>query len=617
MRRYLPDRIGIRSRMAITLALVFSFGILTIGIMLLLLIRPVFDRIEKEETSTYVARVVNATDQRLTLLENLSRSHAHQPATIEFLSESSTEASGPRLRMDVLDNFELSGVLIQRISDNHTWGVFFDKKPDRVTFSADSVINQIPRDFLKPVMSENEKMVKGIVRMAGQPMQIAVSPVFSPDQPDRKLGYVVVFARIDRALMTSIAENLELIIEPFEDHGGHPMHGFIQSDEDRNWIAETARFSIDLLNDTTDEFLHTGVHLKDFRGEQVYSIEVLLPRTTRMVGYAALWYVFSAIAFVAFVCLIASLFTIEQFVIEPLQAFETRVRDIEEDKVGGPMVNLERQDELGDLARAFDKLLTTLEVQSEELKREKLRAEEANLAKSQFLTNMSHEIRTPLHAIIGFAEVISKGLSNGLAEDDQKQYTDLIFSSGHHLLEIINTILDLSRIEAGRFAINEADTDIKMQVDQVMSVMSIQAQDKSVTLTTEDLDEMPLIYVDTKCLRQILLNLISNAIKFTDAGGKITVRGRVCDESVWLEVADTGVGISDDHLELILEPFEQVEDVLTRSQDGTGLGLAIVKNMVDMHQAELKIISKLGEGSRFSVGFPRWRADMLVGKTTS
>jgi two-component system cell cycle sensor histidine kinase PleC len=234
---------------------------------------------------------------------------------------------------------------------------------------------------------------------------------------------------------------------------------------------------------------------------------------------------------------------------------------------------------------------------------EKTRAEEANQAKSKFLANMSHELRTPLNAIIGFSEIMESGMFGPLGAEKYHEYCGDIRGSGQYLLEVINDILDMSKIEAGRLRLDFEDLRLDTLLNDAMRVVVARAEDKELELTARISPQLRL-RADRRALKQVALNLLSNAIKFTPVGGRIIVRGRATSHSIVLSIADTGIGIARDALARLGRPFEQVESQLTKSHQGSGLGLAISKSLVELHGGRMRIRSTLGKGTVVIVRLP-------------
>ena len=234
---------------------------------------------------------------------------------------------------------------------------------------------------------------------------------------------------------------------------------------------------------------------------------------------------------------------------------------------------------------------------------EKTRAEEANAAKSKFLANMSHELRTPLNAIIGFSEIMESGMFGPLGAEKYTEYSRDIRESGEYLLDVINDILDMSKIEAGGIRLTPEVVALEPVLADCLRVVSTRAGEKQLKLDAK-VDSDIELNADRRSLKQIALNLLSNAVKFTPDGGAVTVRGRRRGGKVTIVIADNGIGIPRDALRKLGRPFEQVESQLTKRHQGSGLGLAIAKSLVEMHGGVMRIRSKLGQGTMVVVRLP-------------
>ncbi|HXZ02905.1 MAG TPA: HAMP domain-containing sensor histidine kinase [Stellaceae bacterium] len=235
-------------------------------------------------------------------------------------------------------------------------------------------------------------------------------------------------------------------------------------------------------------------------------------------------------------------------------------------------------------------------------------AQAASKAKSDFIANMSHELRTPLNAVIGFSEIIKAQHFGAATSARYVEYATLIHSSGLHLLEIINDILDLSKIEAGRFELREEQVELGEVVKTSMMLMSDRAEESGITVAASVPSPSPVIRGDERAIRQMLLNLLSNAVKFTPIGGNVHVG--VCRDAaggILLTVKDTGIGMSPGDIPKAMQPFGQLGDVHTRSRPGTGLGLPIVKSLVEMHDGKFQLSSGVGLGTLAEISFPARR----------
>lgn len=238
----------------------------------------------------------------------------------------------------------------------------------------------------------------------------------------------------------------------------------------------------------------------------------------------------------------------------------------------------------------------------------KEQADAANMAKSTFLANMSHELRTPLNAIIGFSEMILKETYGPLGNAKYSEYQGDILSSANHLLEIINEVLDMSKIEAGRIELDEDNVDIKGLIASVSRMMASRAFDRRITILQDVQDNLPNLYSDPRLMRQILINLLTNAIKFSESGDTISLGAHMLDDGrMQITVFDEGVGIPKDKISEAMEPFGQVTDGPGYASQGTGLGLPLAKAMAELHDGTLSLESDLGQGARVFVNFPARR----------
>jgi two-component system cell cycle sensor histidine kinase PleC len=273
---------------------------------------------------------------------------------------------------------------------------------------------------------------------------------------------------------------------------------------------------------------------------------------------------------------------------------QDEARRLNEAQLRDAVENLERsQAQLAELARKYEA--------------EKIRAEGANKAKSEFLANMSHELRTPLNAINGFSEIMVGEMFGPLGDKRYAEYAQDILSSGQHLLALINDILDMSKIEAGKMNLRFEPLNLDEVVEDAVRLIQNRAEAAGLSLTVK-LPELPEVEADYRAVKQILLNLLSNAVKFTPTGGAVQVVGELrrdpLGERVRISVKDTGIGIAAADLDRLAKPFEQIENQHSKTQQGTGLGLALTKSLVELHEGTLEIQSTPGKGTTVSFLLP-------------
>ncbi|MCH9052698.1 MAG: HAMP domain-containing protein [Proteobacteria bacterium] len=286
----------------------------------------------------------------------------------------------------------------------------------------------------------------------------------------------------------------------------------------------------------------------------------------------------------------------EEALRESREALQGRVADLEE-----AQLKLERQG--SDLVRLAD-----------DLKLARDEAENANRSKSEFLANMSHELRTPLNAIMGFSEIIEKQIHGPVGSDKYRDYAIDINGAGRHLLDLINDILDLSKIESGKAELHEEDIDVAALLGSVQTLVRSHAHDDDIALEFDTAEGLPALRADARKLKQILVNLLSNAIKFTKAGGKVALRAWCREDSGYVfQIADSGIGIAFEDIPKALAPFHQIDSALNRKYEGTGLGLPLTKSLVELHGGSLDLQSEVGKGTTVTVRFPANRIVAAAG----
>jgi signal transduction histidine kinase len=286
-------------------------------------------------------------------------------------------------------------------------------------------------------------------------------------------------------------------------------------------------------------------------------------------------------------------------IVGPVRRMQTRLAAIASGDFSSH-VQVSNRDELGSLAANLNRM-------NDELGRLYDELEAASRHKSEFLATMSHELRTPLNAIIGFSQVLKQQMYGPLNER-QAEYVDDVLSSGQHLLNLINDILDLAKVEAGRMELQPSTFELPELLENAASMVRERATRQGTGLTVTMDGSVGAMEGDERKVKQILFNLLSNAVKFTPSGGKVTLAARAADEQVVISVHDTGVGISAEDQEKIFEEFYQVGN--SRTQEGTGLGLALTRRLVELHHGRLTVESESGVGSTFTATLPLHQAEV-------
>ncbi|MBA6413761.1 HAMP domain-containing histidine kinase [Parahaliea sp. F7430] len=376
-----------------------------------------------------------------------------------------------------------------------------------------------------------------------------------------------------------------------------------------DWLAfyrnyNDLEFKVDI--DDPIPFLEANQRLKELEQRQAF---IAVQRANIIDRTIALTDRITVIGFVASIFLTATLgFFLVRYANRSLKRLKTGTRRIGSGDLNYRIENIEDKGELGDLAKAFNDMSDKLRNAINDVRQAKESADEANAAKSIFLANVSHELRTPLNAIIGYSEMLQDELEDGTEIDRAQFQNDLekIVLSGRQLLSLINDILDLSKIETGKMSLYCEDFSPTEVLQQVCDSMEPLLKERGNSLHLEGLEQVPTLYNDATKFRQIFLNLLSNASKFTD-GGDIKLSARAAKgRPGWLEfkVSDNGIGMSQEQQAKVFDAFVQADSSTSANYGGTGLGLAICRDYCNLMGGSITVSSKPGEGSSFTVALP-------------
>lgn len=276
--------------------------------------------------------------------------------------------------------------------------------------------------------------------------------------------------------------------------------------------------------------------------------------------------------------------------------------------LGGAVLKHQVNVRTGELRRINQEMERRITKRTEELAAAMEKAQAADRIKSAFLATMSHELRTPLNSIIGFTGIMLQGLAGPLNTEQHKQMS-MVQNSARHLLALINDVLDISKIEAGQLEISRSSFSLRPSIEKTVALVSPLAQKKGIELQLDITDDMVMITADQRRLEQVILNLLNNAVKFTEKG-HVRISCRIIDDQCLISIADTGIGMRPEEVAELFQPFHQIDTGLSRKHEGTGLGLSICKKLMDLMGGAILVESQWGQGSTFTIRFPRQPGDM-------
>jgi signal transduction histidine kinase len=388
------------------------------------------------------------------------------------------------------------------------------------------------------------------------------------------------------ALMLKLAELDRLLIR-----AGHPEPGSDPAEAHRH-LAELKEKAVGLRQQAEGLAIDLYQDAAVLANRTTAQIEELIARNAR--SYLSSRNLFIGVASTALVLALVLGFILSWSVIGPIQQIDARLAAIAAGDFSG-RVDVVNRDELGDLAANVNRM-------NDELRRVYAELEAASRHKSEFLANMSHELRTPLNAILGFSQVLREEMF-GPVNEKQAEYLEDILASGHHLLSLINDVLDLSKIEAGQVQLASGPFSLREALEQGVVVVRERANVDGVRIDVTADPAADVVEGDARRIQQVIFNLLSNAVKFTPPGGAVDVTTARVNGEVWVSVSDTGPGIAPEDHERLFDEFQQTEAGIAQ-REGTGLGLALSKRFVELHGGRIWVESELGRGSTFVFALP-------------
>jgi signal transduction histidine kinase/CheY-like chemotaxis protein len=574
-----------------------------------------FARYEKQEMHEDTERAFYAITTEQKYLEQLTRDWASWDETYAYIEEPTQEYVDEHMGSDM--DIGEPGDYFQDIkmqlfafvrSDGHiVFARTYDREVEHITAPSPGLQEALNTPNPLYEHPDPPHSTRGILMTPEQIWMVAAHPILTSDKQGPARGTVIIGRLLDPHKVAELAAktNLSLQIRRFDDPSKTPEMQEVRS----NLLAQTDAPVPVTTRLIDNETIGGYTMFYDVGGQPAIIIEVQNKRTIYAQGVTSVRYLVGLVALGGLLIGWAMLRILQDSVVLRLTRISNQVRQIAEHNNLDQRIAVRGRDELGTLANDINGMLEALEqsqaalrVSEAEAHEARQVAEQANQMKSRFLANMSHELRTPLNSIINFTRILAAGM-RGPVSEEQLDYLNRVHASGEHLLNLINDILDLSKIEAGRMELHRELCQFGPLIHSTMSTATGLIRDKPIELHQEIAPDLPLVNIDKTRIRQVLLNLLSNAAKFTEAGS-ITVRVEAAPPGLVVHVSDTGIGISPEKLDLIFEEFRQADEGSERGYEGTGLGLAICRRLIEMHGGTISVASTPGEGTTFSFSLP-------------
>lgn len=593
-------RLKLTTRVILGLSTTVVLLVIVLGVIGHFVLGRSFEQLELDAVERNLSRAKEAVESRIEEVSVKLSDWANWDDTYKFVEDKNETYKETNLKAPSIANLKIDFMLFYDTRGNLVEGCVLADEEHLAESIPDAVAQTLQATGGPAGLDKDGDSRAGLVSLGGRTAIFCARPILTSDAEGPSHGVLIFGDFVDDQLREYVERFTK---SPVTLTDLAPMNAGVDTDTADLPLRSLANSKDDILiaasEESPDQVREGWALIRDVHGAPGLVIRLDMARPIFAQGRATQRYMLVAVACGCACCGVILVAFLSRRVLDRIDRLSREVRSAQDSR--SARMSEKGTDEIGALASSINEMLTTIEKSQRELTEARVIAEAANKAKSDFLSTITHEIRSPMTAVIGYADLLMDG---GLAEDQRHDHVSRIRRSGEHLLGVINDILDASKIEAGAMTVESVPCSVRQVVDDVRGMVEGKAKAAGVELVVEVSPSVPgMIASDPLRLRQVLMNLASNAVKFTKHGS-VTIRVDLADESVLrARVEDTGIGMSPEQADRLFKPFSQADSSTSRRYGGTGLGLTISRKLARLMGGDITVESRPGEGSTFTATF--------------